>query len=152
MLRVSFGLLALAGFLASSSTASAGSITFPSGSGSTLVGGTLFQADETKLKFALLNGGAIAGDTLTPLPAHAAASPLLEGDVIFTMIVASGAPASNMDFQYGADGVAPKLPAGMIAPAQIPEPATLLLVATGLGFAMHRRSRRKTAGLDVRRA
>ena len=147
MLRVSLGLLALAGFLASSSTASAGSITFPTGSGSTLVAGTLFETDETRLKFALLNGGAAADfkNALTPLPATAAASPLLEGDVIFTMIVASGAPASNLDFQYGADGVAPKLPAGMIAPAAIPEPATLLLLASGLGFAMHRRLRRKTA-------
>ena len=146
MLRVSLALV-ITGFLASASTANAGSITFPSGSGSTLVGGTLFQTEESKLKFALLNGGAAAdsGNALTALPEDRAASPLLDGDVIFTMIVAGGAPASNMDFQYGSDGVAPKLPGGMVAPQAIPEPATLLLLASGLGVAVHRRWRRKTA-------
>jgi len=134
MLRVPFGILALVAFFASSSTASAGSIVFPSS-------GPLFDTGEPTLKVTLLNGGDNTGfsNPFTPLPDPAAASPLIAGEVIFTMIVAGGGPHSNVGFQVGADGTEPKLPAGMRAPASIPEPATLLLLASGVGLALRRK-------------
>jgi hypothetical protein len=145
MLRVSLGIFAVCTLLATS-PAYAGSI-IPGGSGATLVGGTLFETDEARLKFALLNGGDNAGlsNPFIPVSDTVAASPLIEGDVIFTMIVAGGGPGSNVGFQYGSDGTEPKLPAGMAAPAAIPEPATLLLLASGLGFALRRRLQQKAA-------
>jgi hypothetical protein len=140
MLRVPVGLLALAALLALSSTAFAGSIVFPSA-------GPLFDTGEPTLKVTLLNGGdnASASNPFAPLPDPSATSPLIAGEVIFTMIVAGGAPHSNVGFEVGADGVEPKLPAGLRAPAAIPEPATLLLLATGLGVAIRRRQMKKAA-------
>jgi hypothetical protein len=145
MLRVSLGIFAVCTLLATS-PAYAGSI-IPGGSGATLVGGTLFETDEARLKFALLNGGDNAGlsNPFIPVSDTVAASPLIEGDVIFTMIVAGGGPGSNVCFQYGSDGTEPKLPGGMAAPASIPEPATLLLLASGLGLALRRRLQQKAA-------
>jgi hypothetical protein len=135
MLRVPFGVLALIAFFASSSTAHAGSIVFPSA-------GPLFDTGEPTLKVTLLAGGDNPGNPFAPLPDPSAASPLIAGEVIFTMIVAGGGPHSNVGFEVGADGIEPKLPEGLKAPAGIPEPATLLLLASGLGFAMHRRLRK----------
>ena len=140
MLRVPFGVLALIAFFASSSTASAGSIVFPGA-------GPLFDTGEPTLKVTLLNGGDGTGisNPFAPLPDPSAASPLIAGEVIFTMVVAGGGPHSNVGFQVGADGVEPKLPAGLRAPAAIPEPATLLLLASGLGLAMRQRQLKKAA-------
>ena len=138
MVRFHFGILALVAFFASPSMASAGSIVFPSS-------GPLFDTGQPTLKVTLLNGADSGGfsNPFTPLPDAAAASPLIAGEVIFTMIVAGGGPHSNVGFQVGADGTEPKLPAGMRAPASVPEPATLLLLASGAGLAI-RQSRPRT--------
>jgi hypothetical protein len=140
MFRIPIGILALVAFFASSSTASAGSIVFPSS-------GPLFDTGEPTLKVTLLNGGDSTGfsNPFAPLPDSSAASPLIAGEVIFTMIVAGGGPLSNVGFQVGADGTEPKLPAGMRAPASIPEPATLLLLASGIGLAMRKKLTKKVA-------
>jgi hypothetical protein len=137
MLRVQFGILALIAFFASSSMASAGSIVFPSA-------GPLFDTGEPTLKVTLLaSGDNTTTNPFTPLPDASAGGPLIAGEVIFTMIVAGGGPHSNVGFEVGADGVAPKLPEGLRPPAGIPEPATLLLLASGLGLAMRRRLLKK---------
>jgi hypothetical protein len=147
MFRVSFAIVALLAFFASSSTASAGSIVFPGS-------GPLFDTGEPTLKVTLLSGADSGGSSspFTPLPDIAAASPLIAGEVIFTMIVAGGGPLSNVGFQYGADGIEPKLPAGMRAPAAIPEPATMLLLASGLGLALRRRFGKKDRTQQMMRA
>ena len=88
-----------------------------------------------------------AGISLTPLARENGG--LAAGEVVYTMSIAGGtlseADISNVSFQYGTGPGDPKLPGGMLPPKQIPEPAVLLLMASGLGLAVRRARRGKAA-------
>lgn len=87
------------------------------------------------------------GITLTPVARDT--GPLSEGQVVYTMAISGGtlleSDISNVSFQYGTGPGDPKLPGGMRAPKQIPEPGLMLLLASGLGLAVRRVRRAKAA-------
>jgi hypothetical protein len=152
-------LFLIVALVATSSTAYAGSIAFssagPGAEGAELSASTLFEVSGNTLKTTLLNTGDSSGST-TDLSANnlsdpsrpQTGNPLIEGDVVFTMLIAGGSllesQISNVSFEYGTSFSEPKLPAGMSAPASIPEPTMLLLLAPAMGFALRRRLRART--------
>jgi hypothetical protein len=99
-----------------------------------------------------INFGIVAPTSTSPfLPNNGQMSdnPLIEGEVVFTMAIEGGSllesQISNVSFQYGTDLTEPKLPAGLKPPKPVAEPATLLLLAPAVGFAVRRMSRRAKA-------
>jgi hypothetical protein len=159
MRRVPFASFLLVGFAAMSSTAYAGPLTF-SGAGPgdsvELSASVLFEVSGSTLKSTLIDtsndsasGNDLSANAFDPHATDMRANSLLGGEVAFTMLIAGGSllesQAANVGFQYGTTGLEPRLPAGMSAPASIPEPATLLLLAPAIGLALRRRLRRKTA-------
>jgi hypothetical protein len=78
--------------------------------------------------------------------------PLIEEEVLFTLTLKKNhqpfgglllADISNVSFQYGTSFGQPKLPGGMKPPPNVPEPGTLLLLASGLAVVARQRKRRQ---------